>query len=143
MKMVKKMRGFVAIVSATALACTPLLLSPTGAGASGAQAASRAALPQLTAKVTQKGITVRGTAGLRAGRVHLTVKGPGTVEFVTFDPGYTADDFVSDVNKCAGEVQRQGVEASTGQHHDHRRGDRRHRDDRVPQGRHLRAVLHR
>ena len=101
MQMVKKLRGVVAIVSATALACTPLLLSPTGAGASGSQAASRAAMPHLTAKVTQKGIVVRGTAGLRAGRVHLTVKGPATVEFVTFDPGYTADDFVSDVNKCA------------------------------------------
>ncbi|WP_139227693.1 hypothetical protein [Nocardioides alpinus] len=97
--MVKKMKGVVAVVGATVLACTPLLSSPTVAGASSA-ATSSAAMPHITAKVTKQGIVVRGTAGLRAGRVHLTVKGPGTVEFVSFDPGYTADDFVSDVNKC-------------------------------------------
>jgi hypothetical protein len=60
-------------------------------------------MPHITAKVTKQGIVVRGADGLRAGRVHLTVKGPATVEFVTFEPGYTGADFVSDVNKCAPE----------------------------------------
>jgi len=101
MQVVKTMRGLMAAVCATALASTPLLLSPVGANASPADVSSKAAMPHITAKVTKQGIVVRGTAGLRAGRVHLTVKGPGTVEFVSFDPGYTADEFVSDVNKCA------------------------------------------
>jgi hypothetical protein len=96
------LRRVVAVVCATALASSPVLLVPTTAGASGAATTSaRAAMPHLTAKVTKQGIVVRGTAGLRAGRVHLTVKGPGSVEFVKFAPGYTADNFVSDVNKCA------------------------------------------
>ena len=96
------LRRVVAVVCATALASSPVLLAPTTAGASGgATTSARAAMPHITAKVTKRGINVKGTAGLRAGRVHLTVKGPATVEFVTFDAGYTSDDFVSDVNKCA------------------------------------------
>jgi hypothetical protein len=95
------LRRAVAIVCATALASSPVLLAPTTAGASGSSTTSaRAAMPHITAKVTKRGINVKGTAGLRAGRVHLTVKGPATVEFVTFDAGYSSDDFVSDVNKC-------------------------------------------
>jgi len=95
------LRRVVAVVCATALASSPVLLAPTTAGASGAATTSaRAAMPHLTAKATKRGINVKGTDGLRAGRVHLTVKGPATVEFVTFAPGYSSDDFVSDVNKC-------------------------------------------
>ena len=97
------LRRAVAVVCATALASSPVLLAPaTTAGASGAATtAAPAAMPHITAKATKRGINVKGTAGLRAGRVHLTVKGPATVEFVTFDAGYSSDDFVSDVNKCA------------------------------------------
>lgn len=95
------LRRAVAIVCATALASTPVLLAPTTAGASGAATASApAAMAHLTAKATKRGINVKGTDGLRAGRVHLTVKGSATVEFVGFDGGYGPDEFVSDVNKC-------------------------------------------
>lgn len=95
------LRRTLAIVCATALASSPVLLAPTTAGASGAATASApAAMPHLTAKATKRGINVKGTDGLRPGRVHLTVKGPATVEFVRFDEGYGPDEFVSDVNKC-------------------------------------------
>lgn len=95
------LRRVVAIVCATMLASSPVLLAPTTAGASGAATTSApSAMPHLTAKVTRRGIPVRGTDGLRAGRVHLTVKGPATVEFVIFDAGYGPDQFVADVNKC-------------------------------------------
>lgn len=95
------LRRAVAIVCATALASTPVLLAPTTAGASGAATASApAAMAHLTARATKRGINVKGTDGLRAGRVHLTVKGSATVEFVGFDEGYGPDEFVSDVNKC-------------------------------------------
>lgn len=95
------LRRAVAVVCATALASSPVLLAPTTAGASGAATASApAAMPHLTAKATKRGINVKGTDGLRAGRVRLTVKGPATVEFVGFDEGYGPDEFVADVNKC-------------------------------------------
>lgn len=98
------LRRVVALVCATALASSPLLLAPTTTGASGATTttapAAPAAMPHLTAKATKRGISVKGTDGLRAGRVHLTVTGRATVEFVRFDEGYGPDDFVSDVNKC-------------------------------------------
>jgi hypothetical protein len=94
------LRRVVAVVCATALASSPVLVAPTTAGASGATATARAAMPHLTARVTKRGISVKGTDGLRAGRAHLTVRGPATVEFVTFDEGYGPDKFVADVNKC-------------------------------------------
>ncbi|GAB3021453.1 hypothetical protein GCM10011376_21670 [Nocardioides flavus (ex Wang et al. 2016)] len=95
------MRRVVAAVCAVALASSPALLAPTTAGASGAATASASAeIPHLTAKVTKRGIRVTGTDGLRAGRVHLTVTGRATVEFVTFKEGYGPDRFVADVNKC-------------------------------------------
>jgi hypothetical protein len=100
MQMVKRMRRTVAIVSAAALACTPLLLSPTGASASGAPTASRAAaMPHIAATLTKKTIRLKGTDGLRPGRVKLSVKGRGVVEFAMFDRGYDAADFVRDINK--------------------------------------------
>ncbi|MDR7251146.1 hypothetical protein J2X46_000118 [Nocardioides sp. BE266] len=89
----------VAVVGAVALASTPLLLSPTGASASGSPTASRAATPHIKATLTKKTITVTGTNGLKAGRVDLSVKGKGIVEFAMFKRGYDAGDFVADVNK--------------------------------------------
>ena len=90
------LRRVVAVVCATALATSPALLAPTTAGASGAPTTERAAMPHLTAKVTKRGINVKGTDGLRAGRAHLTVNGPATVEFVVFKAGYGPDQFVAD-----------------------------------------------
>ena len=99
MQMGKRLRGTVAAVCATALASTPLLLSPVGADASPAATTSPAAVPQITATLTKKTIVVKGGDGLRAGRVRMSVKGRGTVEFAKFKNGYDAADFTADVNK--------------------------------------------
>ena len=93
MQMVKTLRRGVAVVSATALACTPLLLAPSGASASPAATTSAAATPHLTATLTKKTIRIAGADGLRPGRVHLSVKGNGIVELVKFRRGYDAADF--------------------------------------------------
>lgn len=94
------LRRAVAVVCATALASTPVLLAPaTTAGASGAATTSaRAATPHLVATLTKKTIRVRGADDLRAGRAHLEVRGRGIVEFVTFKKGYDVADFTADVN---------------------------------------------
>ena len=71
------LRRVVAVVCATALASSPVLLAPTTAGASGAATTSaRAAMPHLTALLTKKTISVKGADDLRAGRVHLERQGP-------------------------------------------------------------------
>ena len=93
------LRRVVAIVCATALASSPVLLAPTTAGAAGATTSARAATPHLTALLTKKTILVKGADDLRAGRAHLEVKGRGIVEFVTFKAGYDVADFTADVNK--------------------------------------------
>lgn len=99
MQMVKRMRRTVALVSAAALACTPLLLSPTGASASGAPAASRAAaMPHITATLTKKTVRVKGADHVSPGRVQVSVNGRGTVEFAMFKRGYDVADFTKDVN---------------------------------------------
>jgi hypothetical protein len=93
------LRRTLAIVCASALASSPVLLTPTTAGASGAATTSApAAMPHLKATLTRKTIRVTGADDLRAGRVHLDVKGPGIVEFVTFKKGYDVADFTEDVN---------------------------------------------
>ena len=56
-------------------------------------------MPHLTALLTKKTIIVKGADDLRAGRVHLDVKGRGIVEFMTFKKGYDVADFTADVNK--------------------------------------------
>jgi hypothetical protein len=99
MHVVKTMRGLVAAVCATALASTPLLLSPVAANASPAAMTSKAAMPHVTAKLTKKTIRLTGAKGLRAGRVKLSVEGRGIVEFVMFKKGYDIADFTADVNK--------------------------------------------
>lgn len=93
------LRRAVAVVCATALASSPVLLTHTTAGASGPTTSARAALPHLTATLTKKTIRVKGADDLRAGRVHLQVKGAGIVEFVTFEKGYDVADFTKDVTK--------------------------------------------
>ena len=94
------MRRVVAVVCATALATSPVLLAPTTAGAAGAATTSaRAAMPHLTALLTKKTIVVRGADDLRAGRVHLDVRGRGIVEFATFKAGYDVAEFTADVNR--------------------------------------------
>lgn len=99
MQMLNRLRRGVAVASATALVCAPLLLAPTGATASPAPTTSRAATPHLTATLTKKTIRLKGADNLRAGRVRLSVKGKGTVEFATFKSGYDVADFAADVNK--------------------------------------------
>lgn len=99
MQMVNRLRRGVALVSATALACTPLLLAPSGATASPAPMTSRAATPHLTATLTAKTIKITGAHGLRPGRVQLSVQGKGTVEFAMFKAGYSTADFTADINK--------------------------------------------
>lgn len=99
MHKLNRMRRVVAIVSAAALASSPLLLAPSGADASSAPTASRAAMPHVTATVTKKSIKLTGTHGLRAGRITLSVKGKGTVELAMFKRGYDAGDFAADLNK--------------------------------------------
>ena len=55
------LRRVVAVVCATALASSPVLLAPTTAGAAGASTTSaRAAMPHLTALLTKKTIAVKG-----------------------------------------------------------------------------------
>jgi hypothetical protein len=94
------LRRVVAVVCATALASSPVLLVPTNAGASGAPTTSaRAAMPHLTAVLTKKTIRLKGADDLRAGRVKLSVLGRGPVEFATFKAGYDVADFTADVNK--------------------------------------------
>lgn len=93
------LRRAVAIVCATALASSPVLLAPTTAGASDAATSSaRAAMPHLTALLTKKTILVKGADDLTAGRAHLEVRGRGVVEFVTFDKGYDVAAFAKDLN---------------------------------------------
>lgn len=99
MQMMKSLRGAVAVVCATALVGTPLLLSPAGASASVSPAAPGAAMPHIKATLTKKTIRLTGVQGLRAGRVKLSVKGKGIVEFARFKRGYDAADFAADVNK--------------------------------------------
>ena len=94
------LRRTVAVVCATALASSPVLLAPSTAGASAAAASSaRAAKPHLTATVTKRTIRLVGANGLHAGRVKLSVLGKGTVEFAMFKDGYDVADFTADVNK--------------------------------------------
>jgi hypothetical protein len=93
------MRRVVAVVGATALVASPLLLSPTGATASSGQATARAAAPHIKAKLTKKTIKLSGVDGLRAGRVKMSVSGNGIVEFAMFKKGYDVADFTKDVNK--------------------------------------------
>jgi hypothetical protein len=95
----KRLRKGVALVGATALACTPLLLAPSGATASPAAMTSRAAMPHLTAAVTGKSIKVTGADHLRPGRVRLSVNGKSVVEIAMFKRGYDATDFATDLNK--------------------------------------------
>jgi hypothetical protein len=98
------LRRTLAIVCASALASSPVLLTPTTAGASGAATTSApAAMPHLKATLTRKTIRVTGADDLRAGRVHLDVRGRGTVEFVTFRQGYDVADFTKDVNAYGAE----------------------------------------
>ena len=97
----KRLRKGVALVSATALACAPLLLSPTGANASPA-ATSRAGMSHITAKLTAKTIKVSGADNLRPGRVKLSVSGKGVVEIAMFKAGYDSSDFLTDINKFGG-----------------------------------------
>ena len=99
MQTVQRFRRTVAVVSAVALASTPLLLAPIAADASSAPVTSRAAMPHVKATLTKKTITLKGTKGLRPGRVELSVKGKGTVEIAMFKRGYDVGDFVKDVNK--------------------------------------------
>lgn len=99
MQMVERMRRAVAVVSATALVASPLLLSPTAASASVAAKDSSAAMPRVKATLTRKTIRMSGVDGLRAGRVKLGVTGRGVVEFLMFDSGYDADDFAKDVGR--------------------------------------------
>jgi hypothetical protein len=99
MQMRKRLRGAVAVVCATALASTPLLLSPIGADASPAATSSRAATPQITARLTKRTIVVKGADGLRAGRVRMSVEGRGAVEFARFKNGYDVADFTRDINR--------------------------------------------
>jgi hypothetical protein len=99
MQMVKTVRGVVAAVCATALASTPLLLTQAGADATTAPAASRAApMPHITATLTKKTIRLKGDR-IRPGRVKLSVKGKGIVEFAMFKRGYDVADFTRDVNR--------------------------------------------
>jgi hypothetical protein len=100
MQMVKTVRGVVAAVCATALVSTPLLLTQAGADATTAPTASRAApMPHITATITKKAIRLKGPDRIRPGRVKLSVKGNGAVEFAMFKRGYDLADFTRDVNK--------------------------------------------
>ena len=100
MQIQKRLRTVVAVVSAAVLASTPLLVSPTVATASPlGVTTSKAATPHITARVSKKAITLTGVAGLRPGRVRLSVEGAGGVEFAMFARGYDAADFTADMNK--------------------------------------------
>ncbi|HEV2796433.1 MAG TPA: hypothetical protein VGV65_02345 [Nocardioides sp.] len=103
MQMVNRLRRGVAVVAATALVCTPLLLAPVGASASPASVTGRAAMPHITATLTKKTITLKGAGNLRPGRVKLSVMGKGTVEFAMFKAGYDVADFTADVNRFGAE----------------------------------------
>ena len=98
MQMVNRLRRGVAVASATALVCAPLLVVPSGATASSAPTTSRAATPHLTLTLAGKSIKVDGPDRLRPGRVRLSVSGKAVVELAMFKRGYDASDFARDVN---------------------------------------------
>lgn len=90
-------RGAAAACAAVLASAT--LLVPAGAQAHSPKATSQAALPHITAKATKVAVTLAGHEGLRAGRVRLTVKGAGTVEFARFARGYDVESFGADMGK--------------------------------------------
>ena len=98
MQMVNRLRRGVAVASATALVCTPLLLAPSGATASSAPTTSRAATPRVTLTVPGTAIKVDGPDRLRPGRVRLSVAGKGAAEIAKLARGYTPEEFAADVN---------------------------------------------
>jgi hypothetical protein len=97
MQVLTRMRRVVALVGATALASTPLLVTPTAADAAVRPTTSRAAMSHVTATLTKKTIRMSGVSGLRAGRVMMDVKGKGIVELARFAKGYDVSDFTADL----------------------------------------------
>ena len=100
MRLPVPLRTALAMACAGALASAPLM-APVSASASAERSVAprAAAMPHITAKIKKNKITLKGTSGLRAGRVGLEVKGQGTVEFAMFDKGYEPTDFAADVDK--------------------------------------------
>ncbi|WP_297740487.1 hypothetical protein [Nocardioides sp.] len=77
---------------AATLVAAPLLV-PTTASAVRAEAA----MQSITIKVAKTAINVRGTRGLDAGRVKVTVRGAGAAEIVKLDAGYEDREFKKDL----------------------------------------------
>ncbi|MBA3780538.1 MAG: hypothetical protein H0X12_01620 [Nocardioides sp.] len=92
MRLLKAVRGGIAVACTTSLVAAPLLV-PLAASAVRAEAAANS----MTITVAKRAITIRGAQGLRAGRVKIHVKGKGTAEILMFDPGYDHADFAKDV----------------------------------------------
>ena len=88
------LRTAVAGVCATVLVSSPGLVSTASAKVD----TSSQAMPTITARLTQQGVSLRGTRGLHAGRAQLVVKGKGnaTVSFVTLKAGYRMPAFMKD-----------------------------------------------
>ncbi len=96
------MRIHLLVRTAIAGLCTTALVAvPALSSTSTAQTAERAsaAMPTITAKVTSRGVSLHGTAGLHAGRARLVVKGRGdnTATFGTLKDGYTWPAFAKDL----------------------------------------------
>jgi hypothetical protein len=96
----------IAALGAAAVVLTPVLVDASAASAPVAQQSRAGAGAQkkaqtLTVSTTKKKIEVKGTKGLRAGRVGLRVKGKGdgTVSVVALADGYSFDDLRKDFGK--------------------------------------------
>lgn len=89
-------RTTVAGLCAAALVAVPTLTSTADARAA---EHAQAAMPTLTAKVTQQGVTLRGTRGLHAGRVQLVVRGIGdsSISLGSLKRGYSPAAFRRDL----------------------------------------------
>jgi hypothetical protein len=93
-----------------AVACTTALVTPALTPAASAHTAQtraptartaehhRAATPTITARVSKRGMSLRGIHGLHAGRAKLVVKGTGhnTVSFGSLKAGYTMSELMKD-----------------------------------------------
>lgn len=94
MRMVTHLRTGVATLCVAALAATPALVQTSASAVLAEQQR-----PDLTLKVVDGKLTVKGAQGLRAGRIAIAVKGKpgsGTVGVAALDAGYTFRDARAD-----------------------------------------------
>jgi hypothetical protein len=102
----RKPVGSIATVAALAAAAVGFTAGGAGAAVHTSTAAGKAATPELTAKITKKGVlSLTGPDTFRAGRVDLslqsslseTSQSDASIEVASFAKGYTFTDFKADL----------------------------------------------